>query len=173
MAGNQESATGAGRRAALRAAEALSGGRQLRPYDNSAGLYEFRQRWIHFSLGLADLCTNSSLAGQAPEVLHPEQLPLPRAAASLAVDRPISERRLWHITARDSASRTRAGCCYNHASRWEEPCVHIWLRILRAALRPGVQATRHRQVPLYLGTGPNLASCYSGLDDSGTDALRG
>lgn len=104
MAGNQKESQQAlqAAEAALRAAERYLEAGNSGPYDNSAGLYEF----VSVAVDPASPSTawrtyaNSGLAGRAPEYFI-ERLPYTQSSnESLAADEPISERRLYRITAR-------------------------------------------------------------------------
>ena len=104
MAGNQKEALQAlqAAEAGLRAAERYIEAGNSGPYDNSAGLYEFIDTVVDPASPSTAwrTYTNSGLAGRAPEYFI-ERLPYTQGGSeSLAVDEPISERRLYRITAR-------------------------------------------------------------------------
>ncbi|MGN5221257.1 pilus assembly PilX family protein [Aeromonas veronii] len=104
MAGNQKEALQAfqAAEAGLRAAERYIEAGNSGPYDNSAGLYEFINTVVDPASPSTAWRTyaNSDLAGRAPEYFI-ERLPYTQAGSEdLAVDEPISERRLYRITAR-------------------------------------------------------------------------
>ncbi len=91
MAGNQKESQQAlqAAEAALRAAERYLEAGSSGPYDNSAGLYEF-----------VSVAVDPASPSTAPEYFI-ERLPYTQGSnESLAVDEPISERRLYRITAR-------------------------------------------------------------------------
>ncbi|HGE8267432.1 TPA: pilus assembly protein [Aeromonas hydrophila] len=107
MAGNQKESQQAlqalqAAEAALRAAERYLEAGSSGPYDNSAGLYEFVSVAVDPTSPSTAWRTyaNSGLTGRAPEYFI-ERLPYTQGSnESLAVDEPISERRLYRITAR-------------------------------------------------------------------------
>lgn len=104
MAGNQKESHQAlqGAEAALRAAERYLEGGNSGPYNNSDGLYDLVTDTVDPASPSTAWRTyaNSGLEGRAPEFFI-ERLPYSQSNnESLAVDEPISERRLYRITAR-------------------------------------------------------------------------